>query len=1572
MDSLLLLNEKTEIAALEYFIAREFVRTGSKSCFLIKPSSCQPDFTDFESYVNCLTDLCIQKVTSLDQQVFLEPCNKVTIIFTASMDTIDDIIDKKTIFNNLCLLLIDLTELEAFEIDTLHTIKMICDACQESACRVVLLVDIERYLSNPRDLQDLLENKLSVLHLDQHVACDSLPFCNNGNIVEIVINVYDHDFSQNQATDFISEYLQSICDFLSVYKADRSYCCNGNYLQVAMDLRLLLADYGLLALCQGLMIAEDFVEGWNCKCGQDKCIMIQYMESQIMILDQLAKKLVQVHQGSKIKELLSRGFRELINLVSKVFKQQKTHSDANATDDFEGGLPSLCIIVGSHFIGKAVCQLICSLQREVAWLIPSDFSVCLQKFRSPSRAAESIVCLSQYDVEGAQLSRAVFASLKAPSHYNELLAEINIFHRNVKEMVYIISSKDLGAQERLNGFQVIQTLLARRMPSYIDPYKAEKLLLQFPHNLPPVSISGLNHSLSPEEAVNVVNRYCNFLSSGHNCCVVLSVHQSTTVIIDQATTTIKAQTNLDFPARSLLKQQIHGPWVGCNADITSEVYVRMLARMAACQEACKRLQATGELDDSLVPCRRGRDTGCPQQEDKLDDDVIALSQKKLFHNEIPRLLAHSFPKVGDRMYVYLIKRRSLNASQDQLPKRSLGFCTTKQLPKIPSFHIWVRWEKAIITITEVSDSIIMDQKLYDASLKFNFYVVNTILQYDSEKPTGHFEHDVTGCNGLLWTVLKDAQDGTESNQCHDNRQLKFKDAIVSPVHRNDQNTLFYVHAVRNDMSVSSPFPGDGKAADYASYFKQRYDIDLRSDQCLLELRYVKKKANFLLPRRDDEVSDNSRTGSGSKPKKRSEVFLPVDLCRLCPIGNTLWKQLIVIPTILHRLSCVLLVHQLQAELFGRLCLVDASSEVDLIDYGSSPMFGLHTPGNSAVYANVYRIVGEERSTREGGRVENDCKNARTKSRKDEHREDCMALLYCSQGIPKNTAHDDRCGVPISRSDESREYAFDNVGWQRGPSLSLLLAAFTTAHSCEAFHHERLEFIGDAFLNAFVCIELHCHWADESEGALSLKKSADVSNWNLFERGEQLGLWRYVVDEAFDAKSSAMVQSVLGPAINVNNTWFPTAVRKKAIADSVEALIGLFYLHNGEDVTVELMSWLGFSICCIPKSKRIVEGATGSNCAIQKQGGGGMNQRGGIGRCVTRGIGNVCRGLKIGTAIDEDIGGGIGVGKGRGIVMDIERSVGLDVSRGPGIGQGIETDVAQGICSRSSGRGRGTVGSGGIGRGICRGIGIERNFGSDESSLLCGAVLCSPDINSPVTSSVVQSACERDSRGTILGEYSTSDESFHKQTPDLFLEDLRKFEKQINYEFRNKDLLYEALLHKSYPRIIPCPTTTYCNQRLELLGDSLLTLLVTRYLCFTYPYASNAQLTILRSVVVACRTQATIAAVNRFHEYILFLSADAAKCIKLFVEEVKQQLAAGTLWSSISAEDLMAYRHNAPDKFSGIKIPKDIDDVFESVAAAIYLDSHDIEQIWRCYYPMMKDVFGKRLSFDDSTPWLLLS
>ncbi len=78
--------------------------------------------------------------------------------------------------------------------------------------------------------------------------------------------------------------------------------------------------------------------------------------------------------------------------------------------------------------------------------------------------------------------------------------------------------------------------------------------------------------------------------------------------------------------------------------------------------------------------------------------------------------------------------------------------------------------------------------------------------------------------------------------------------------------------------------------------------------------------------------------------------------------------------------------------------------------------------------------------------------------------------------------------------------------------------------------------------------------------------------------------------------------------------------------------------------------------------------------------------------------------------------------------------------------------------------------------------------------------------------------------------------------------LAELEEAIGAKFKNKDLLIEALTHRSYLNEFPRWRLPH-NERLEYLGDAVLELIVTEELFKKFPEYPEGQMTVLRAALV---------------------------------------------------------------------------------------------------------------------------
>ncbi len=77
--------------------------------------------------------------------------------------------------------------------------------------------------------------------------------------------------------------------------------------------------------------------------------------------------------------------------------------------------------------------------------------------------------------------------------------------------------------------------------------------------------------------------------------------------------------------------------------------------------------------------------------------------------------------------------------------------------------------------------------------------------------------------------------------------------------------------------------------------------------------------------------------------------------------------------------------------------------------------------------------------------------------------------------------------------------------------------------------------------------------------------------------------------------------------------------------------------------------------------------------------------------------------------------------------------------------------------------------------------------------------------------------------------------------------MEALEKNLNYQFNNKELLLNALTHSSYANEVRNGITS--NERLEFLGDSVLSVIVADYLYKNFSSLPEGELTKLRASLV---------------------------------------------------------------------------------------------------------------------------
>jgi ribonuclease-3 len=106
--------------------------------------------------------------------------------------------------------------------------------------------------------------------------------------------------------------------------------------------------------------------------------------------------------------------------------------------------------------------------------------------------------------------------------------------------------------------------------------------------------------------------------------------------------------------------------------------------------------------------------------------------------------------------------------------------------------------------------------------------------------------------------------------------------------------------------------------------------------------------------------------------------------------------------------------------------------------------------------------------------------------------------------------------------------------------------------------------------------------------------------------------------------------------------------------------------------------------------------------------------------------------------------------------------------------------------------------------------------------------------------------------------------------------IAELEEKIGYVFNNKDTLKKALTHSSYANELKARRVSVeCNERLEFLGDSVLSIIVSEYLFSKYAHSPEGELTKLRAAVVQSSALASYARSIDLGDY-LFLGVGEEK------------------------------------------------------------------------------------------------
>ena len=127
-----------------------------------------------------------------------------------------------------------------------------------------------------------------------------------------------------------------------------------------------------------------------------------------------------------------------------------------------------------------------------------------------------------------------------------------------------------------------------------------------------------------------------------------------------------------------------------------------------------------------------------------------------------------------------------------------------------------------------------------------------------------------------------------------------------------------------------------------------------------------------------------------------------------------------------------------------------------------------------------------------------------------------------------------------------------------------------------------------------------------------------------------------------------------------------------------------------------------------------------------------------------------------------------------------------------------------------------------------------------------------------------------------------------------MSDFPELEKKLDTKFKNKDLLTQAFVHRSYLNENPNFHLSQ-NERLEFLGDAVLELVVTENLYNTYPDKAEGELTSWRAALVNAKMLSEVAKKLEFNDFLLLSRGEKKETGK-----AREYILANTMESFIGA------------------------------------------------------------------------
>ena len=684
--------------------------------------------------------------------------------------------------------------------------------------------------------------------------------------------------------------------------------------------------------------------------------------------------------------------------------------------------------------------------------------------------------------------------------------------------VVLLQSDDSQYLRRHNEYKKIEQHLKQLLVDKTDernlPTENEIQSELYQHDIEPyqvISDDGQICCITEQMAISIINQYCTSLLKSKFAC--LSPIWTLRKISENHVPMY--QVSLTLPSISPFRNTILGdPMISISS-----------AKRSVAMNMCRELHKIGELSDNLKPVtidilQKDLSYLFPNwvNEAESEKSSVGTYKKKRHHQlQFPSALYGAFPLPRKITYLHILHatpkypvphhdNRYLTFYNLLHNSAGFGILSTKQMPQIPSFPIFMRVGELNIDVKVNHAKMILTEEEVIYLKRFHTLifsdivsVIKTFMVFDNcNRDNCFLIVPVNEDWDINWEVTKQYNSieyiSPSVPFCF--KSSDYELALVKPNYR--AADTYIVTQVCDDITPSSCFPTD-HFSTYIHYYKEKHRLEINNlEQPMLEVKSISRAIDYIMPR--------------DKSTESKKEHLVPELCIRINFPALYWLKATTLPSILHRVSQLLIAEDL------RYVIAKESDLGTLSNNMKWPSLVITNEEREDSFEPLIEISTTENidnshpePTSNGSEADELYHYPWSKHQEqpdlDKNIEEIQLIEiehYCqfmneTQDQNNSSIKNNKINFLNKPSVPVPVLHILSLKCSYGPNPGQIVYALTkTGH--DAFNLERLETLGDSYLKFITSLFLYNEFPKHSEGYLTALKGKIIGNRNLYYCG----------------------------------------------------------------------------------------------------------------------------------------------------------------------------------------------------------------------------------------------------------------------------------------------------------------------------------------------------------------------------------------------------------------------------------------------------------------------------------------